>query len=180
MTDETMRLLLQLAESLRKTMRLDCAEVYTGAGDVLERAVSVPDASGKSIVLTDRERPVVARAGVSGSAWASVWLPALLDGREQAQLRVVGKRRLPDDMAPDQMGQRIGQREAHGPAREGCRLDRQQFDDVAVRADLGSRSRRVVEGAGGAYSRADAVRGAPSAARPARVACAWPSIRSSR
>ena len=81
-------LLLQLAESLRKTMRLDCAEVYTGAGDVLERAVSVPDASGKSIVLTDRERPVVARAGVSGSAWASVWLPALLDGREQAQLRV--------------------------------------------------------------------------------------------
>ena len=81
-------LLLQLAESLRKTMRLDCAEVYTGVGDVLERAVSVPDASGKSIVLTDRERPVVARAGVSGSAWASVWLPALLDGREQAQLRV--------------------------------------------------------------------------------------------
>ena len=81
-------LLLQLAESLRKTMRLDCAEIYTGAGDVLERTVSVPDAGGKSIVLTDRERPVVARAGVSGSAWASVWLPALLDGREQAQLRV--------------------------------------------------------------------------------------------
>jgi len=50
--------------------------------------VSVPDAGGKSVVLTDRERPVVARAGVSGSAWASVWLPALLDGREQAQLRV--------------------------------------------------------------------------------------------
>jgi signal transduction histidine kinase len=81
-------LLLQLAESLRKTMRLDCAEIYTGAGDVLERTVSVPDAGRKSIVLTDRERPVVARAGVSGSAWAAVWLPALLDGREQAQLRV--------------------------------------------------------------------------------------------
>jgi len=81
-------LLLQLAESLRKSMRLDCAEIYSGAGDVLERAVSVPDAGDKSIVLTDRERPVVARAGVSGSAWASVWLPALLDGREQAQLRV--------------------------------------------------------------------------------------------
>ena len=81
-------LLLQLAESLCKTMRLDSAEIYTGAGDVLERAVSVPDAGRRSIVLTDRERPVVARAGVSGSAWASVWLPSLLDGREQAQLRV--------------------------------------------------------------------------------------------
>jgi signal transduction histidine kinase len=81
-------LLLQLAESLRKTMGLTSAEVYTGSGDVLERAASVPDSGPKSIVLTQRERPVVTRAGVSGSAWASVWLPALLDGRATAQLRV--------------------------------------------------------------------------------------------
>jgi signal transduction histidine kinase len=81
-------LLLQLAESLRKTMTLTSAEVYTGTGDVLERAVCVPDAAPRSIVVTPRERQVVTRAGVSGSAWASVWLPALLDGRETAQLRV--------------------------------------------------------------------------------------------
>ena len=81
-------LLLQLAESLRKTMALTSAEVYTGSGDVLERAVSVPDSGPRSIVVTPRERPVVTRAGVSGSAWATVWLPALLDGREQSQLRV--------------------------------------------------------------------------------------------
>jgi signal transduction histidine kinase len=81
-------LLLQLAESLRKTLGLTRAEVYTGAGDVLERAVSVPDSGRKSILVGERERPVVTRAGVSGSAWASVWLPSLLDGREQAQLRV--------------------------------------------------------------------------------------------
>jgi signal transduction histidine kinase len=81
-------LLLQLAESLRKTMALTSAEVYTGAGDVLERAVSVPDSGPRSIVVTARERTVVTRAGVSGSAWATVWLPALLDGREKNQLRV--------------------------------------------------------------------------------------------
>ncbi len=81
-------LLLQLAESLRKTMMLTSAEVYTGSGDVLDRAASVPDLGSRSIVVTPRERPVVTRAGVSGSAWATVWLPALLDGRETAQLRV--------------------------------------------------------------------------------------------
>ncbi len=36
-------LLLQLAESLRKTMALASAEVYTGLGDVLERTAAVPD-----------------------------------------------------------------------------------------------------------------------------------------
>ncbi len=81
-------ILLQLAESLRKSMGLTAAEIYTGTGDVLERTVSVPDAGSRSILVTERERPVVTRAGVSGSAWASIWLPSLLDGREQAQLRV--------------------------------------------------------------------------------------------
>jgi signal transduction histidine kinase len=81
-------LLLQLAESLRKTMALASAEVYTGTDEVLERVVSVPDAGPRSVVVTPRELRVVTRAGVSGNAWASVWLPALLDGREQAQIRV--------------------------------------------------------------------------------------------
>jgi signal transduction histidine kinase len=81
-------LLLQLAESLHKTMGLTSAEIYAGSGEVLERTVSVPDSGRGPIIVADRERPVVARAGVSGRAWASVWLPALLGGREQAQLRV--------------------------------------------------------------------------------------------
>ena len=81
-------LLLQLAESLRKTMRLTSAEVYTGTGDVLERVAAVPDTGPRSIVVGPRERAVVARAGVSGRAWATVWLPALLDGRGGSQLRV--------------------------------------------------------------------------------------------
>ena len=81
-------LLLQLAESLHKMMRLTSAEVYTGTGDVLERVAAVPDAGPRSIVVGARERAVVARAGVSGRAWATVWLPALLDGPGVSQLRV--------------------------------------------------------------------------------------------
>ncbi len=102
-------LLLQLAESLRKTMALTSAEVYTGSGDVLERAVSVPDAGPRSIVVTPRERPVITRAGVSGSAWATVWLPALLDGRERSQLRVA-----PVSHAGQLLGLIVVERPAHG------------------------------------------------------------------
>jgi hypothetical protein len=54
-------LLLQLAESLRKTMALTSAEVYTGSGEVLERAVSVPDAGRRTLMIGDRERPVITR-----------------------------------------------------------------------------------------------------------------------
>jgi signal transduction histidine kinase len=81
-------LLLQLAESLRKTMSLTSAEVYTGTGEVLERTASVPDLGPGSLVVSPRERPVVTRAGVSGTAWASVWMPALVKGREAEQVRV--------------------------------------------------------------------------------------------
>jgi signal transduction histidine kinase len=81
-------LLLQLAESLSKTLDLTSAEIFTGAGEVLERAASVPDQGPGSIVVSPRELPVVTRAGVSGAAWASVWLPTLMQGREKEQLRV--------------------------------------------------------------------------------------------
>ena len=50
-------LLLQLAESLRKTMALTSAEVYTGTGEVLERTVSVPDVGPLSIVVSPSGTP---------------------------------------------------------------------------------------------------------------------------
>jgi signal transduction histidine kinase len=81
-------LLLQVAESLRKTLVLSSAEVWTGSSGRLERTVSVPDAPVITINVSREEEGVVARAGVSGPAWIKVWLPALLAGREQSNIRV--------------------------------------------------------------------------------------------
>jgi signal transduction histidine kinase len=81
-------LLLQLAESLHKTMALEAAEVWTGAEGLLERAASVPDRGPARLVVDPAEAPVLARAGVSGPAWLAIWLPGLLDGRPDAAMRV--------------------------------------------------------------------------------------------
>jgi signal transduction histidine kinase len=81
-------LLLQLVESLRKTLNLASAEIFTGNGDVLDLAVSVPDRPTRSIEVSREERTVIARAGVSGNAWASVWLPAIVTGSATGPLRV--------------------------------------------------------------------------------------------
>ncbi len=42
--------------------------------------MSVPYADVVKLAIGEKERRVVARAGVSGQAWVSVWLPALLEG----------------------------------------------------------------------------------------------------
>ena len=73
-------LLLQLAESLKKTMALAVAEVWTRGTGGLERAVSVPERGPGRIAIGAEEEPVIARAGVSGAAWARIWLPAVLAG----------------------------------------------------------------------------------------------------
>ena len=84
-------LLLQLAESLKTTMALEVAEVWTRSpSGRLERTVSVPDRGPADLVLGPQEETVVARAGVSGPAWARVWVPSLVptDGDDPI-LRVV-------------------------------------------------------------------------------------------
>jgi len=82
-------LLLQVAESLRKTLGLASAEIWTGSEGRLDRSVSVPDAPPARLLLAPEEDQVVARAGASGSAWVRVWLSGLLRGREEALLRVM-------------------------------------------------------------------------------------------
>ncbi|HUB71909.1 MAG TPA: histidine kinase [Acidimicrobiales bacterium] len=81
-------LLLQVAESLKKSLSLTSAEVWTGSEGKLARSISVPDVPSATLVLSPEEEAVVARAGVTGTAWLSVWLPGVLAGREASLLRV--------------------------------------------------------------------------------------------
>lgn len=81
-------LLLQMAESLRKTFALDMVEVWTGSTGNYQRTVSEPDRGTRSLTVKGEALPVVARAGVSGNAWLKIWLPDLLVGREESLVRV--------------------------------------------------------------------------------------------
>jgi signal transduction histidine kinase len=81
-------LLLQLVESLRKTLSLASAEIFTGNGEVLDLVVSVPDRPTRALHVTRDERQVISRAGVSGNAWASVWLPSIATSDVVGPMRV--------------------------------------------------------------------------------------------
>ena len=81
-------LLLQLAESLKKTMLLSVAEVWTRGTGSLERAVSVPECGPAHLAVGKEEESVIARAGVSGAAWARIWLPAILGGEDDEVIRI--------------------------------------------------------------------------------------------
>jgi signal transduction histidine kinase len=81
-------LLLQLVESLKKTMVLRSAEIWTGTDGHMIRSVSVPDRPLERLELSGEELTVVARAHVQGNAWMQVWVPKLLEGRDGSTLRV--------------------------------------------------------------------------------------------
>ncbi len=81
-------LMLQLAESLHRSMRLVAAEVWTGTDGLLERAAAVPDRGPARVRLTAEELPVVSRSHVSGNAWMQVWLPGVLAEHENRVVRV--------------------------------------------------------------------------------------------
>lgn len=120
-------LLLGLAETLRRTLALSVAEVWIATDALLERAASDPARPPATLVLTDGERSVLARSGAAGAAWAAVWLPVLVAGREQAELRLA-----PIVNAGELLGLVVAQREVGG----------EPFDDDEERV-LTELSRRV-------------------------------------
>ena len=81
-------LLLQLCESLRKTMRLQSAEVWTGSDGVYEVAASAPHRQRPLLHVSAKAIPVTARAGVSGGTWIEIGLPELANDRIAANMRV--------------------------------------------------------------------------------------------
>ncbi|MET0964880.1 MAG: histidine kinase [Nakamurella sp.] len=104
-SDET-ELLRELAESLRRSMRLRAAEIWTGNGASLERTVllgnsvappeshsdgnaAAAGASRQPNRLTGDALRRLRRTGVSGRGWLELWLPELLIGREDRRLRLV-------------------------------------------------------------------------------------------
>jgi signal transduction histidine kinase len=118
-------LLLQLAESLRTSLALEAVEIWTGSGGMLDRVASDPDRGPAWLRLSASEETVVARAGVSGPAWLAVWLPQLLEDREDAVVRIA-----PISHAGELYGLLVAERAVGGPA----------FDDAVERAlaDLAS------------------------------------------
>ena len=74
-------LLLEVAEVLREGLLLAAVEVWAVGAGALERVVSDPERPRARLELEPAAREVVARAGLSGGAWAEVWLPGLARGR---------------------------------------------------------------------------------------------------
>jgi signal transduction histidine kinase len=81
-------LLLQLAESLRATLSLARAEIWTSSGGILELAASDPPVKRATLILGRAEEAAAARAGVVGRTWLGLWLPDLVRGVDAGSLRV--------------------------------------------------------------------------------------------
>ena len=81
-------LLLQLAETLRKSMHLRSAQIWTGTGGHYEIAAMVPHRALAPYFVGEKERVVVSRSGVSGGTWLDIWLPGFVADGMAANARV--------------------------------------------------------------------------------------------
>jgi signal transduction histidine kinase len=137
-------LVVQVVEALRDAFKLDDAELWLHEGGVLRMESSNPPRKLADLRITPAEESIIANARVSGPAWAKVWLPALLEDRHAASLRIA-----PVSVSGRLLGLIVIQRERRGDAlaadadatleelaREvGAGLNKQRLD-AALRASL--------------------------------------------
>ena len=81
-------LALQSAEQLRETLDLRAVELWTLHGASLRPWIGDPEIDRAPVDLGNLEPVVVVQAGLSGHGWLSVWMPQMLDGREDAYVRL--------------------------------------------------------------------------------------------
>jgi signal transduction histidine kinase len=67
---------------------LASAEVWTTSTVALHVAAADPESRRAPIPLGNAEREAFSRAGSTGTAWAKVWLPGILAGREDRPVRL--------------------------------------------------------------------------------------------
>jgi signal transduction histidine kinase len=75
-------LVLQAAEGLRSTMRLDAAEVWLLSEDELRPWIGDPDIGRAPVPLGGMDPVNVVQAGLSGHGWMQVWMPQMLEDRD--------------------------------------------------------------------------------------------------
>jgi signal transduction histidine kinase len=81
-------LLLQMVESLRKSMNVTSAQCWTGSNGRYDLAAGVPHFDTPPLRLGAKELAIVARAGVSGGTWLGIWLPELVAPEHRSVTRV--------------------------------------------------------------------------------------------
>jgi len=81
-------LLGELAGALRDSLQLDEAQIWIEDGGLLKLVATTAGRDREPIPLDPRERSITASSGVTGSAWAGVWLPGLIQNTGSGAQRV--------------------------------------------------------------------------------------------
>jgi signal transduction histidine kinase len=81
-------LALQVAESLRAELHLRAVELWTVNQGTLRPWIGDPDFRRAPLSLGGLDPATVVQAGLSGHGWMRVWLPAMLQDREDSYVRM--------------------------------------------------------------------------------------------
>jgi signal transduction histidine kinase len=81
-------LLVHAVDVLRGALSADGAEIWLAEAGLLKLVAAAPPRALPDISMSPEEESITANATVSGAAWLRTWLPALLQGRSSASVRV--------------------------------------------------------------------------------------------